>query len=423
MNILVLGGGGREHAIVLALSKSASTEKLYCSPGNPGIFEIAENPQINSGDFEVVKQFCRTSLIDLLIVGPEQPLAEGIVDFFIGEKTAVFGPSKSAALLESSKDFAKQIMMENNVPTAAYKTFNADEHSEAAEYLRNHTLPVVLKADGLAAGKGVIIASTTKEALEALDEMFHGAFGNAGAKVVIEEFMYGDEASIFAICDGTDYITLASAQDHKRIGDGDQGKNTGGMGAYAPAPIVTEEILKEVNTKVIEPILKGMAKRGTPYCGCLYCGLMICDNSVKVVEFNVRFGDPETQAVLPLFKGDFAKLLHSAAISKIDKSAFSGNCDLHSVCIILASGGYPDLFKKGYPIMGLDSNSDQDVIIYHAGTKEENGKIVTSGGRVLGVNAIGNTLKDAIHSAYSALEKIDFQNKYFRTDIGYKGLK
>lgn len=423
MNILVLGSGGREHALVLALSKSNSTEMLYCSPGNPGIFEIAENANINPNDFEMVKQFCRNSAIDLLIVGAEQPLAEGIVDSFAGEKTQVFGPTKAAAYLESSKDFAKQLMMEYNVPTAAYRSFTANESQIAEDYISTHRLPVVLKADGLAAGKGVIIATTTEEAVEALSMMFHGTFGVAGAKVVVEEFMQGDEASIFAICDGKDYVTLAPAQDHKRALDGDKGKNTGGMGAYAPAPLVTEEILQKVNTKIIEPVLHGMAQRGTPFIGCLYCGLMIKDGEPKVVEFNARFGDPETQVVLPLFEGDLAKLLYSSAAGKIDKMAFSGNSNMHAVCVILASGDYPDSFEKGFPISGLHDSNDENLIIYHAGTKVENGNIVTSGGRVLGVTAISSNLKDSITNAYLAIDKIDFKNKYFRKDIGHKGLK
>lgn len=423
MNILVLGSGGREHALVLALSKSYSTEKLFCSPGNPGIFEIAENANINPNDFSAVKQFCRDSAIDLLVVGAEQPLAEGIVDSFAGEKTQVFGPTKDAAQLESSKDFAKELMMEYNVPTAAYRSFTANESQIAEDYIRKHSLPIVLKADGLAAGKGVIIATSTESAVEALSEMFHGTFGVAGAKVVVEEFMQGDEASIFAICDGKNYVTLAPAQDHKRALDGDKGKNTGGMGAYAPAPLVTEEILTKVNTKIIEPVLQGMVKRGTPFIGCLYCGLMIKDVEPKVVEFNARFGDPETQVVLPLFEGDLAKLLYSAAAGNIDMASFTGTSSMHAVCVILASGGYPDSFEIGFPISGLRDSNDENLIIYHAGTKEENGNIVTSGGRVLGVTAISGNLKDSITHAYLAVDKIDFKNKYFRKDIGHKGLE
>jgi phosphoribosylamine--glycine ligase len=423
MNILVLGGGGREHALVLALSKSPSTDKLFCAPGNPGIFQIAEKAEITPNDFEAVKQFCRNNSVDLLVVGPEQPLAEGIVDFFAGEKTQVFGPSKAAAQLECSKDFAKQLMMEYGVPTAAYRSFTSDESQIAEDYIRSHSLPIVLKADGLAAGKGVIIATSTEEAVEAISEMFRGTFGIAGAKVVVEEFMQGDEASIFAICDGKDYITMAPAQDHKRALDGDKGKNTGGMGAYAPAPLVTDDILLKVKLKIIEPVLQGMINRGTPFIGCLYCGLMIKDGEPKVVEFNARFGDPETQVVLPLFEGDLAKLLFSAAAGKIDKMSFTGNSDMHAVCVILASGGYPDSFEKGFPISGLQDSNDENLIIYHAGTKEENGNIVTSGGRVLGVTAISGNLKDSITHAYLAIDKIDFKNKYFRRDIGYKGVK
>jgi len=423
MNILVIGGGGREHAIVNCLYNSPGNNKIYISPGNPGIYKLAEKANIIIENFDDIKDFCRINKIDLLVVGPEQPLANGIKDAFINETTLVFGPDKYASQLESSKNFAKKIMFEYGIPTANYKTFLPNQISEAIEYINNHSLPIVLKADGLAAGKGVIIAETHKEAIEALNLIFDGEFGSAGSKVVIEEFMNGEEASIFAICDGNDFITLPAAQDHKRIGEGDTGKNTGGMGAYSPAPIITEEILKEVENDIIIPLLKAMRDKGHPFIGCLYCGLMIHNCKPKVVEFNVRFGDPETQAVLPLFNGDFANLLLSAAKGELDKSTkIETNTKQHSACVILASGGYPDKFEIGFEITGLDMVTIQEILIFHSGTKEANNKIVTSGGRVLGITALSNSLEESLKIVYSEIPKIKFKNKYFRNDIGQKGL-
>jgi phosphoribosylamine--glycine ligase len=424
MNILLLGSGGREHALAIALAKSPLMKKLYCTPGNPGIFNVAEKADVSASDNNAVKAFCAEKNIDLLVVGPEQPLADGIADIFEGTNTAVFGPSKMAAQLESSKDFAKRIMSKYNVPTAAFKTFTADEATAAHEYINAHTLPIVLKADGLAGGKGVVIAMTHKEANDSLDEIFSGVFGDlAGSRVVIEEFMAGEEASIFAVCDGKDYITLSPAQDHKRIGEGDTGKNTGGMGAYSPAPVVNDEILAKTHKEIIEPMLAGMQKEGAPFIGCLYCGIMISNGQAKVVEFNVRFGDPETQVVLPLFKGDLAKLFLSAAQGNIDKTAYEGNIDKSATCVILASAGYPDSCEKGFEITGIAESENENLIVYQAGTKSENGKILSAGGRVLGVTAIENDLQTAVASAYKAVDTINFANKYFRKDIAHRALK
>lgn len=423
MNILVIGGGGREHAIVNCLYNSPGNNKIYISPGNPGIYKLAEKANIIIDNFDDIKDFCRINKIDLLVVGPEQPLADGIKDVFLYEETVVFGPDKFASQLESSKNFAKKIMYEYGIPTANYKTFFPNMISEAREYLNNHSLPIVLKADGLAAGKGVIIAESHNEAIDALNLIFDGEFGAAGSKVVIEEFMNGEEASIFAICDGNDFITLPAAQDHKRIGDGDTGKNTGGMGAYSPAPIISEAILKVVEKDIIVPLLKAMRDKGHPFIGCLYCGLMINNFKPKIVEFNVRFGDPETQAVLPLFNGDFARLLLSAAKGELDKSTIIKTNTKHSACVIMASDGYPDKFEKGFEITGLDKENNNEIFIFHSGTKEENNKIITSGGRVLGITAVCNSLEESLKTVYSEIPKIKFQNMYFRKDIGQKGLK
>lgn len=422
MNILIIGSGGREHALVRAFYKSPNKTNIFVAPGNPGMLDMANQINIDIGNFEKVKEFCNNELIDLLVVGPEQPLADGIVDAFDNEKTLVFGPKKIAAQLESSKDYAKQIMGKYNIPTAKYKAFSKSEIENAHEYIKSHTLPVVLKADGLAGGKGVIIAETSEEAIKGLNEMFAGAFGSAGQKIVIEEFMQGEEASIFAVCDGKNYITLAPSQDHKRALDGDKGKNTGGMGAYAPAPIVTGSVLERINIDIIEPILKAMQDENSPYIGCLYVGVMIENDMPRVVEFNVRFGDPETQAVLPLFKGDFAQLLYSAAAGNLDKTKFEQISNNHSACVILASNGYPDAHKKGYEITGLD-NVSESTFIYHSGTRSENAKILSNGGRVLAINAISDTLEKAVKEAYILVDKVNFENKYYRKDIGHRAIK
>ncbi len=421
MKVLLIGSGGREHSLAIALAKSPSLTKLYCTPGNPGIFEVAKKAEISAANFDAVEDFCKNHKIDMIVVGHEQPLADGIADVFEGTDVAVFGPSKAAACLESSKDFAKRIMFKNNVPTAAYKTFTAPEAEKAHEYIEGHTLPIVLKADGLAGGKGVVIPDTYEEAHEAIDDIFGGAFSSAGNRVVIEEFMHGEEASIFAVCDGSDYVTLASSQDHKRIGEGDTGKNTGGMGAYSPAPVVTPTVLEKAKKEIIEPMLDGMKKEGTPFVGCLYCGLMIKNEQPRVVEFNVRFGDPETQVVLPIFNGDLAKLFYSAAKGKIDKSAYVEKNDKYAACVVLASDGYPDACEKGFEITGL-KDVEENIIVYHAGTKEEDGKIITAGGRVLGVTAISSDLKTAVADAYKAVDKVNFDNKYFRKDIAHRAL-
>ncbi len=422
MNILIIGSGGREHALAAALAKSASKPYLYCSPGNPGIFELAENAGLNIKDFRQIVDFCKLKIIDFVIIGPEQPLAEGLADILRADGISVFGPGRDAARLESSKKFAKEFMVRHNIPTAAYASFHSDELGEALRFIESMNVPIVLKADGLAAGKGVSILGTKEEAAAELKEFFSGKFDSAGKTVVIEEFMEGEEASILAVSDGNDFVLLASSQDHKRIYDGDQGPNTGGMGAYAPAPIVTNELLEKVKDRIIRPAIDGMKNDGTPFIGCLYAGLMIKDGQPRVVEFNVRFGDPETQPVLSVFEGDFAELIFSAAGGKINKSAMINAASRCSCCVILASEGYPASFEKGFAISGIEKAVSKDVMVYHAGTAVKDGSLVTNGGRVLAVTAFADDLKSAVNLSYEAVGIINFQNKYYRRDIGQKGI-
>ena len=423
MNILLIGSGGREHALALALKKSPSAGKLYCTPGNPGIFELAEKAELDSSDFAQVAAFCKENSIELVVVGPEQPLADGITDYLENEGINVFGPGRIPAQLEASKGFAKEFMMKYDIPTAAYKVFDATESEQAHNYLGSASYPLVLKADGLAAGKGVIIVDNEDDAIKNIDEMFAGLFKEAGKKVVVEEFLQGEEASILAVTDGKDFVTLASSQDHKRAQDGDKGKNTGGMGAYAPAPIVDDAVLQKVKDRIIRPAIDGMAKEGTPFAGCLYAGLMINNGEPFVVEFNVRFGDPETQAVLSVLDADFAALLHSAAIKKLDAGFIKNIAKETACCVIMASDGYPDSYEKGYNISGIDEAEKGQAIVYHAGTAMKDGKLINTGGRVLSVCGLGDDLKAAIDNAYEAVNKIHFDNAFFRKDIGLKGLK
>ena len=423
MNVLLIGFGGRENALAYKIAQSKLLDKLFIAPGNPGTKAFGENVSIKLNDFNLIYDFCLNKKIDLVVVGPEQPLVEGISDFLIEKGIKVFGPYKAAAEIEAHKSFAKGLMAKYNIPTAAYAEFNSGEINEAKEYLKSQKFPCVIKADGLAAGKGVLICNNISEAEKAVEEIFvEKVFGQSGDKLIVEEFLYGEEASIFAITDGDDYVCLPSAQDHKRIGNNDTGKNTGGMGAYSPAPIVTKEILSEVEDKIIKPTLDALKKESRKFAGCLYCGLMLTKDAVKVVEFNCRFGDPETQAVLPLLEGDFLKLLYSSAEGKLDKSAvkYSGGS---AVCVVAASKGYPDSYQKGFQITGLN-NTEKDMVIFHAGTKDENEKVLTNGGRVLGVTAVvkDNNLKHAKEKAYQALSKIHFENIYYRTDIADKAL-
>ncbi|MDA3844011.1 MAG: phosphoribosylamine--glycine ligase [Candidatus Kapabacteria bacterium] len=423
MNILVIGGGGREHAMVNAFAGSASSDKIYCAPGNPGIFELAEKADINISDFDQIVKFCLANNIDFVAVGPEQPLADGISDKLVEAGIKVFGPKKYPAQLESSKGFAKEFMDAHNIPTAKFECFDKNQNKDIHSCIDNLEIPIVLKADGLAGGKGVVIAETLKQAHETADSMFAGQFKEAGNKIVIEEFLKGEEASILAICDGKDFVTLASSQDHKRAYDNDEGPNTGGMGTYAPAPIVTDEVLERVKKTIIQPVLDGMAADGHPFSGCLYAGLMIDKGMPSVVEFNVRFGDPETQSVLSIFEGDFAELLYSAACGKINKDAIADKVSDSACCVIMSSKGYPVSNEIGFEISGIEEAEKLGGTVFHSGTKSDNDKLLSAGGRVLGVTGRGKDLKKAIDNAYSMVDKIDFGNKFYRKDIGAKGLK
>jgi phosphoribosylamine--glycine ligase len=429
MNILVLGSGGREHALTWGLAKSPGRHRLFCAPGNPGIARHATLVSLPLADHRAVADWVAKEHIDLTIVGPEQPLAEGIVDHFTERGLPVFGPTRRAAELEWSKAFAKEFMQRHRIPTAASCTFSRGQEHEAAAYLREARLPVVLKADGLAAGKGVLICATRDEAERELSGMLAGtSFGAAGRCVVVEEFLTGEEASVFAVTDGRDYILLAPAQDHKRALDNDGGKNTGGMGAYAPTPVMTPGLLQQVEQDIIRPTLDGMASEGRTYRGCLYVGLMMTPVGPKVIEYNARFGDPETQVVLPLFAGDLAGLLHASAAGGMDafrSMSWSPRTPGTAVCVILASGGYPDAYASGKTIAGLDRlNALPGIMAFHAGTRSQGDALVTSGGRVLGVTAVhpAGVIADAIRDAYRAVALISFEGMHYRHDIGRRAL-
>jgi phosphoribosylamine--glycine ligase len=421
MNVLVVGSGGREHAIVWKLKQSPRVTKIYCAPGNAGIAETADCVPITADDIYGLAQFAHTNNIGLTVVGSESPLVHGIVDLFEERGLTIFGPSKAAAQVEGSKMFLKHFLKRHNIPTATYATFHQSELEKAQHHVLNSHPPFVIKTDGLAAGKGVAICPSKEEALATLKEYFQEkVFGDAGSNIVIEEFMEGEEASVFAMCDGTDYVLLSPAQDHKRIGDGDTGKNTGGMGAYAPAPVVTPAILEQVEREIIRPTLAGMKSEGYPYKGCLYVGLMMTAGGPKVVEFNCRLGDPETQAVMPLIDSDVFELFFACATGTVGSYSLRLKPST-AVCIVIASKGYPDAYAAGKSIRGLEQAA-ADAMVFHAGTKKENGHFVTAGGRVLGVTALGDGLPEAIGRAYAAVKPVEFEGAYYRTDIGKKGL-
>ena len=421
MKVLVVGSGGREHAIVWKVAQNPYVEKIYCAPGNPGIGQLAECVNIKPTDVKKLADFAEEKGINLTIVGPEAPLVKGIVDEFEKRGLRIFGPSKSAARLEGSKVFAKEMMKKWGVPTADFKVF--DNPEEAKAYIREKGAPIVVKADGLAAGKGVTVAKTVEEALEAIDKiMVEKVFGDAGNRVVIEECLEGEEASYLVVTDGENFIPLATAQDHKAVFDGDRGPNTGGMGAYSPAPVLSEEMEKEVQEKVIKPILKGMKEEGYPFKGILYAGLMVTKDGVKVLEFNVRFGDPEAQVILRRLKTDLVEVCTSVINGKLVE-----NLDWipeTSICVVLASKGYPGKYEKGKEITGIEEAEKLDnVVVFHAGTAVKDGKLVTNGGRVLNVTALGKDIVEARENVYKAVEKIHFDGMHYRKDIGEKALK
>lgn len=424
MNILVIGSGGREHALCLKLYESDNSNNIYCNPGNPGIQQIAQNVQFDVNNEDLLISFCKDEKIKLVVVGPEQPLAMGIADKLRQNGINCFGPSEYASQLESSKSFAKEFMDEFNIPTASYKTFESKDLSDCFRYIENSDLPIVIKADGLAGGKGVYISNDKNEAKQIAEDFFEGKFGEASKKIVIEQFLDGVEASIFAICDGENFILLPPSQDYKRAKDGDLGLNTGGMGSFSPTPFVDYKILEDVKTKIVSQVLKGMKSRKNRFIGCLFVGIMIVNNKPFVIEFNVRFGDPETQSVLSLIEGDLAKLFYTASIGSLEKNCISIKKDKYACTVILASEGYPENFNKGFEIKGLQNNSSlKDRFIFHAGTKIENNKIVNSGGRVLGITAVANSLKEAKENAYNLAEGIYFENKYYRKDIADNAIK
>lgn len=424
MRILLIGGGGREHALAWKLVQSPKVEKLYAAPGNPGmaLLQKCECINLNVDDLEGVADYAEEKSIDLTVVGPEAPLVAGLADVFKRRGLPVFGPSKAAAQLEGSKAFSKELMAKYNIPTAFFKI--CEDIETAKSYVEEKGAPIVVKADGLAAGKGVVVAMTKAEALEAIDEMMGDhKFGAAGARLVLEEYMEGEEASLLAFTDGKTVVPMIAAQDHKRVFDGDEGPNTGGMGTYAPAPVMTDILRLKATELILKPVVEAMAKEGTPYQGCLYAGLMIKGDSVKVVEFNCRFGDPETQVVLPLLDGDLAEIMLACATGTLDKAEVAWH-DKAAVCVVMASGGYPESYEKGKEITGLAAaEEDKDVVVFHAGTKEAEGKIVTSGGRVLGVTAVDSSIKAARDRAYAAVEKIAFEKNFYRNDIAWRALK
>lgn len=423
MNILVIGSGGREHALVWKIAQSPRVKKIYCAPGNGGISHLAECVFISPEDSASLIEFAQKKKIDLTVVGPEAPLAKGLVDDFERAKLKVFGPTKKAAILEASKCFTKDFCAKYKIPTADYSFFNNTK--DAKEFLeKQKNTPVVIKADGLAAGKGVIIAQNKVEAYRAIDDMIiNEKFGEAGRRIVIEKFMEGEEASCMVITDGKNYITLASSQDHKRINDNDKGPNTGGMGAYSPAPVVTKDIHEKICKKVIEPLLAGMIQEDRPYRGILYAGLMIHKGEPKVVEFNCRFGDPEAQPILFRMKSDFVDLIEAALDGKLAETKVD-YLDDTAVCVVLSSKGYPGSFDKGKPISGLDQfKKSKNVTVFHAGTKIDKGQVLTNGGRVLGVTALGGDLIKATDNVYKAVDKISWEGMHYRKDIGQKGLK
>lgn len=421
MNILVVGGGGREHALVWKICQSPLVNRVYCAPGNPGIGQMAENVPLAVDDLPGLLAFATAREIDLTVVGPELPLSLGIVDLFEEHGLKIFGARRNAALIEASKAFSKDLMKKYQVPTAAYEVFT--EVEPAVAFIDRLGAPIVVKADGLAAGKGVIVAQTRDEAVAAVTDMLSGnAFGAAGSRVVIEEFLRGEEASFLAFTDGRNIIPLASAQDHKAVFDGDQGPNTGGMGAYSPAPVVTQAIHEQVMAEIMQRTVDGMAAEGRPYRGVLYAGLMIDGTEVKTLEFNARFGDPECQPLLMRMKSDIVPVFMAVAEGDISGISLEWH-DQAAVCVVMASAGYPGDYRKGDAIHGLDqAGALEDLFVFHAGTALDKERVVTSGGRVLGVTALGPTVRAAIDRAYRGVAAISWDGVHFRTDIGKKAM-
>jgi phosphoribosylamine--glycine ligase len=421
MNILLIGSGGREHAIAKKLYESPDTKKIFCTPGNPGTEKYAVSVVLNTSNHNEILSHCKNNEINLVVIGPEIPLVEGLVDFLNKYNILVFGPKKFAAKLEGSKKFTKEICEKYNIPTAKYKSFN--EENLAIDYLKTQNFPIVIKADGLAAGKGVIIAENLNEGIDAIKKIFSGIFDEAGNKIIIEEFLIGEEVSFFILADENNFIELTSAQDHKRIGLNDTGPNTGGMGAYSPAPIMTEELKKKTIERIIKPTLEAMKKLGCPFTGILYAGLMITNEGPKLIEYNVRFGDPECQVILPRLKTDLLSLIINCCRNKLSESIIEWNKN-YALTIVMASEGYPGSYKKDQLITGIDSAEENpNTTIFHAGTKKSGNSIMTNGGRVLSVTCFGKTVKEANLNAINAIKLIKWDNSYYRSDIGWKAIE
>jgi phosphoribosylamine---glycine ligase len=424
MNVLVVGNGGREHVLCWKLAQSKKVSKIFCAPGNAGIAEEFECIDIPVSDLDGLAEFAVKNNIDLTVAGPEAPLCDGIVDVFRASGLKIFGPDKYAAQLEGSKDFAKNFIIKYNIPAAKSSTFTALE--PAAEYIKNEFAAgekgIVIKADGLAAGKGVLVADNSDDAIEFLKGCFDGAFGASGSRVLVEECLFGEEASILALVDGKTITPLASSQDHKRLLENDAGPNTGGMGAYSPAPVVDDKMMQQISNEVLDNFLVGVKAEQLDFKGLLFVGIMVTDKGPKVLEFNVRFGDPEVQAVLMRLESDLADTILKVVDGELDQAQLDWSDDC-AVCVVMASGGYPVAYKKGYEITGLDAAAATGAKVFHAGTGSENGKIVNTGGRVLGVTARGNNIKTAISNAYNAVDKINWQDCIYRKDIAYRALE
>lgn len=420
MNILILGSGGREHSLAWACAQNPKCDRLICAPGNAGIAQVAECAALDVLDGSAVVDFCAAEAIDFVIIGPEAPLAEGVADDLRAAGVLTFGPSKEAAKLEASKSFTKELCDAAGAPTAAYARFT--DAASARAYVEAQGAPIVVKADGLAAGKGVIVAMEVSEALAAIDNMFDGAFGAAGAEVVIEEFMEGEEASYFILCDGENVLPIGTAQDHKRAFEGDAGPNTGGMGAYSPAPVLTDTVAEAALEKIIKPCVAEMARRGTPYQGVLYAGLMIKDGVPRLVEYNARFGDPECQVLMMRLGGQVLDLMQACAEGRlVDTKALWA--DDHALTVVMAAKGYPGSYDKGTEIKGLaNCPDDSKAVVFHAGTSADGGRTLATGGRVLNVTARGETLEEARDLAYEIVEAIDWPEGFYRKDIGWRAL-
>lgn len=420
MKVLVVGGGGREHALCWKIKQSMLVKELYCAPGNGGTAMIAQNVPIKAEDVQGIVNFAKDTKIDLVVIGPEAPLNLGLVDLLEKEGIMAFGPKKDSALLEGSKVFAKNIMKKYGIPTADFEVF--DDPEKAKKFIISRGAPLVVKADGLAAGKGVYVCKTVEEALKAVDDMMvKKIFGNAGERIIVEDCLEGEEASFLVFTDGEVVIPMDSSQDHKRIFDNDEGPNTGGMGAYSPAPVVNKEVFDKVMNKIIYPTINGIKNEGKPFKGVLYAGLMIKNNEPYVLEFNTRFGDPEAQPLLMRIKNDIVPVLMGCIDGKLENEYLLWD-ERPAVCVVIASGGYPGEYKKGFEIKGLDEIDNENIYVFHAGTKLVEDKILTDGGRVLGVTALGDTISEAIQNAYSAVSKIYFEGMHYRKDIGKRAI-